>query len=688
MAQLSADQQRLLAFPPNGRIFLEGPAGSGKTTAAIARLNALLSSGVPGQSILILVPQLTLGTRYREALRDSDSRAGGEPAILTFSGLARRNVELYWPIVAEASGFENPDQAPTFLTLELAQYYMSEVVAPYLERGYFENITIERNRLFSEILDNLNKAALVGFPHREIAKRLKDAWVGDQSVAKNFDQAQECANEFRELCLRRSLLDFSLQVEVFRNHAWQLPICRESIVRQFSHLIVDNLEEDTPALHDTLREWLPSSQTALLVFDRGAGYRRFLGADPDSALALKDLCEEQVVFERSLVSDPGVQMIERSLANRVSGSLSAGARASMDYASRRFYPEMIGWVAEKVHDLVDQHDAPPHEIAVLAPYLSNSLRFALTTRLEKMELETYSQRPSRALREEPATAILLTLARLSHPEWGGTPSKEEVRQALVGSIRGLDLVRGRLISEILYRPDKGLHSFEGLAKAAQERITYSLGLRYEQLRQYLNQAAAREDTLDSYLGALFGELLSQPGFGFHNDFEAGAISANLIDSVRQFRLAVEEDLSSRGISVNQAYIELVREGLIAAQYVRSWELQPEGAVFLSPAYTFLLANRPVDYQIWVNVGSSGWWERPYQPLTHPYVLSRQWSKGRRWQDQDELRTRAQIMQVLTQGLLRRCRRAVFFGLSELNEHGTEEQGPLLDALQRTVLAQR
>lgn len=100
-----------------------------------------------------------------------------------------------------------------------------------------------------------------------------------------------------------------------------------------------------------------------------------------------------------------------------------------------------------------------------------------------------------------------------------------------------------------------------------------------------------------------------------------------------------------------------------------------------------MANRPVDYQIWVNVGSRGGWERPYQPLTHPYVLSRQWPEGQRWMDQDEMRSRRQIMQVLMQGLIRRCRQALFFGLSELNEYGTEEHGPLLDALQRTVLSQ-
>jgi len=688
MLALTDKQARLAEMPLEGSFFLEGPAGAGKTTAAIARLTHLVSEGVPGQSVMILVPQLTLASPYAEAVRSPDMRAGGQPTVLTFGGLARRTVELFWPMLASEAEFGNPDRPPTFLTLELAQYYMAQIVTPYIEKGYFENITIDRNRLYSEVLDNLNKAAIVGFSHHEIASRLKQAWAGNSSLLKNFDQAQVCAEGFRALCLERNLLDFSLQIELFRKLAWNLPLCRENIIQAFRHLIVDNVEEDTPAMHDTLEEWLPFVDSALLVYDQNGGHRRFLGADPNNAYELKTACDRSLSFEGSFVTSQGLRAVERSLTLQENAALNKEVRKVLIFDSRRFYPEMIGWVAQMVRDLIAEQNAAPSEIAVLAPYLSDSIRFSLVARLEALGVQSYSQRPSRALREEPATTTLLTLASLAHTEWGYTPTKEQVRQALVGSISGLDLVRARLITEILYRPNIGLQSFEGLKHDAQERITFAMGRRYERLREYLQPDPERGLALDSFLGAIFGELLSQPGYGFHNDFEAGAITANLIDSVRRFRLAVGSELRSRGLSADREYVDLVRQGLIAAQYLRSWESQPDQAVLLAPAYTFLLANRPVDYQIWVNVGGRGWWERPYQPLTHPYVLSRQWSRGQRWMDQDEMRTRKQIMQVLTQGLIRRCRKAIFFGLSELNEYGTEEHGPLLDALQRTVLSAR
>ena len=72
---------------------------------------------------------------------------------------------------------------------------------------------------------------------------------------------------------------------------------------------------------------------------------------------------------------------------------------------------------------------------------------------------------------------------------------------------------------------------------------------------------------------------------------------------------------------------MVQDGVVAAQYVRSWQRQPEDAVLIAPAYTFLMSNRPVEHQFWLDVGATGWWERLYQPLTHPYVLSRRWEPG-------------------------------------------------------------
>ncbi len=142
-----------------------------------------------------------------------------------------------------------------------------------------------------------------------------------------------------------------------------------------------------------------------------------------------------------------------------------------------------------------------------------------------------------------------------------------------------------------------------------------------------------------------------------------------------------------GKPLGQEYLEMVQRGVIAAQYLQPWQERDENAVLLAPAYTFLLSNQPVDVQFWLNVGGTGWWERLYQPLTHLYVLSRRWSRGQPWTDTEEVAARQLSLHRLVAGLVRRCRKTVYLGLSELGEQGYEQTGPLLKAIQRVLRAQ-
>jgi len=675
----------------HGKNFLTGPAGSGKTTAGVQRLLHLLDSGILAEAILVFVPQRTLATPYYEALHSPDLAPGGQVTVLTVGGLARRMVDLFWPLVAEKAGFGHPERKPTFLTLETAQYYMARVVRPLLDQGYFESLVIDRNRLYSQIIDDLNKAVVVGFPHTEIGERLKAAWGGDPAEKRIYDEAQECATRFRHYCLEHNLLDFSLQMEVFVRHLWTLPLCCGYLMNRYTHLLVDNVEEDTPVAHDLLREWLPHCQSALLIFDEEAGYRRFLGADPESAQTLSQLCDETVTLHKSFVTSPNVEAFASRLAqsfHRLEESVSGDVLAVLSYEYHHYHTQMLDWVADEIARLVGEEGVSPGEIAVLAPFLTDALRFSLVNRLEQRGVPARSHRPSRALREEPAARCLLTLATIAHPQWGISPSRFDVAYALMLAIEDMDLVRAQLLAEIVYRPRDGvptLGSFDQINPEMQERLTYLLGGRYESLRLWIDgYLGGPEGPLDHFLSRLFGEVLSQEGYGFHRNYDAGEVAANLIESVQKFRWVAEEALAQGEKPLGQEYVEMVGEGVVAAQYVRSWRLQPEDAVLLAPAYTFLMANRPVEYQFWLNAGGRGWWERLYQPLTHPYVLSRHWPRETVWTDENEYESRQEALCRLTRGLLHRCRKKIYLGISDLGEQGYEQQGPLLQAIQRVL----
>jgi hypothetical protein len=689
---ISSAQRQVIELPTSAKIFLEGPAGTGKTTVGIERMLFLMSTGVPGSSIMVVVPQRTLGVPYLDATNAPGVVAGGMVNVATLSGLAQRMVDLFWPIVVEAAGFSNPEVPPTFLNLETAQYYMANIVRPLLNDGLFNSVTIDRNRIYSQIIDNLNKAAVVGFPYNEIGDRLKSAWSGEPGQSRVYDDAQTCASLFREYCLKHNLLDFSLQIEIFWHHLWKSQLCMEFLTSVYRHLIVDNIEEDIPVTHDLLAEWIPQAESCIVIYDNEAGYRRFLGADPVSAYQLKKPCDKAFTFTDTFVTSPEI----RSLADLLKFSLlrkpvavpEVDPRLALTHQTHTYYPQMLDWITDQIELLINNEGIYPKDIVVLAPFLSDSLRYSIVNRLESKGIPVKTHRPSRSLREEPATQCLFTFASLAHADWGAIPTKFDVAQSLMQAIDGLDLIRAKILADIVYRLRDGaptLSPFDQIVPATQARISYIIGEKYERLRVWLEEyRQSGLGELDHFISRLFGEVLSQPGFGFHFSFDYGQVTANLVDSIRNFRRVVGDSLEEAGADVGKVYIQMAIDGVIAAQYIPSWQTQEEDAVFIAPAYTYLISNYPVDVQFWLDVGNRSWAERLYQPLTHPYVLSRNWFPGKVWTDVEEVEIGDQVLYALVSGLLNRCRRKIYLGLSEYNEQGYEQRGPLLQAFHRIL----
>jgi hypothetical protein len=700
VSDLTKPQKSVVESVPRGVKLMHGPAGTGKTAAGVRRMLRLLTKDkVFANEVLVLLPQRALALPYSSALEESRLEAGGRVTVTTFGGVSRRIVELFFPLAAEAFGFTDPTADPVFLSLEAAQYHMAHVVGGYIDQqAYFDSVAIARNRLYSQLIDNLNKAAVVGFPHTEIADRLIWAW-GDKDPGQKtiYQQAQTCANAFREYCLENSLIDFSLQVELFR-YLWAQPAVRGYLVDKYRHLILDNIEEDTPVAHDVLLDWIPEAESALIIMDTDAGYRRFLGASPTSAERLAALVttnRDTFTFTEadSFVTDAPLRAlgahIGHSLAQAEPPVSDVDPRTVLGFDQPRFYTAMIGNIANHIAALVQEQDVSPAEIVVLAPFLSDSLRYTLTDQLERLGVRARSHRPSRALREEPVSQALLTWAQLAHPAWNLPPTPAEVTAALVASVEGLDLVRAQLGTQHLYR-NRTLASFDALTSGLQDRLTHRLGALLQAAHTWLQgYENAPVDEIDVFWHRLFGELLARRGFGLHDDPDAAEITANLIDSARKFRRMMNHINGTEppAYPIALEYVQMVRDGVIADQYLRSWDTPASDdadAVLLAPAYTFLMSNRPVDYQFWLNVGSSGWWERLYQPLTHPYVLTRDWPTGQVWTDEHEYHTRNQTLYHLAVGLVRRCRREIYLGFSELGEQGYEQRGALLEAIQQML----
>jgi len=273
------------------------------------------------------------------------------------------------------------------------------------------------------------------------------------------------------------------------------------------------------------------------------------------------------------------------------------------------------------------------------------------------------------------------------------PHPADVTLALASAIAGLDPVRASLLSTHVYPPrrtDNALADFAALPESVRQRVTYTLGEQYTQLHRlvYAYRASSEVTPIDQFFARIFGEVLSQPGFGFHTDRTAAGVASQIVESARKFRWTQESSQPAEAAhTFNRDYVGLAQSGALGALYLPGWKT-PAAAVFLAPAYTFLLRNRAVDIQIWLDIGANSWWERLYQPLTHPYVLAPRWPAERAWVERDEYASRQESLRRLLLGLLRRTRRQLYLATSDFSESGFEQQGPLLTIANQLLAANR
>ena len=371
--------------------------------------------------------------------------------------------------------------------------------------------------------------------------------------------------------------------------------------------------------------------------------------------------------------------------------MNAICRISYDFSEvlkindYHFYPEMIASVCDQIKELIDSQKVRPGEIVILSPYLSDALNFSISTVLESLGIPNRSSRPSQMYINDPKIRAFFTFAKMAHPHWQLQISFYELRNALMVILPNLDIVKADLIVKTLFSVKQsldGLRSFDTITNhQMQERITFSIGEKLERINAWIKDYRSRDpQPLDVFFSEIFGELLSQKGFGLFADYNAASRIAQMTRSIRVFRQFSAQVLGMDDISSGLEYIRSVENGLLPSAII-NFEEKTEDTVLIAPAHTFLMENTKAEFQFWLDIGSLGWWERLNQPLTNPYLLNRNRDQNLLWTEAHEFEANQAGMERIVKGLINRCGKMIFVSTVRTNENGSEQRGPLLQAFQ-------
>jgi hypothetical protein len=665
--------------------FLLGPAGTGKTTILQQRLIRLLESGEPAYTILVLVAEPEHQQPFLDTVHQSGLGPYTDLEITTYNSMAREMVSLFWPLVARPAHFERPFQPPKFLSYDLAQLLMWRVITPMLGQGAFADLRLRPQQIVSQLLDTLNRAALNGLTLDEAAERQMVTWVGEADHLRHLGDAATAARHFREFCRQNSLLDLSLTVRVFDTELVNHPEFRRYFSERYRHLIVDNVEEQTPAGQNFVASLMDVTQTTAIAYDAGGGYKRFLAADPTGANQFHSRSKHVFIFDEVDSFTAPLHMFH--LANLVENDLMRTIKPAVEAETAiigmvggRYRREMVNNLIPVLHDLREQGVAPS-EMALIAPYLDGALRYNLTQALRAARIPYYLLRRRYSPREEPRVRAWLTWLAVAHPLWDIHPSPYDVAEALTLSIAGLDPARAALLTERLYRPEgPTLLPANELPERLIERIGRdNVGL-YDELRSWLEQQSGREP-VDVFLHRLFNNLLAQRRFQPDPNLAGAAVAEWLVRSAGRLRQTAGSMNLRTPAEIGEMFINGIYQGLVTADPPELGDPPDPNGLMISTIYGYLLAGKPVKVQVWLETAATGWWDIPRQPLSNAFVLAQSWRPERPWTMEEEFAIRNQLLSRIVRGLAARCRDGVVLASSDLDRRGLRQDGPLWRALQ-------
>ena len=412
---------------------------------AVARLRACWTAGVPGAHILVLVPQRTLAGPYYDALRSPGRPPPAGQVERPHRG--RPGAAHGRPVLAADRRarpvLPTPNSRPASSPWKPPSTTWPTWCARCSKRACSNSISIDRNRLYSQILDNLNKAAVVGFPlHRD-----------RRAASSRLERRIQPAARLRR---RPALRQPVPPVTAWSTTCWISP-CRSrssatcsglpcsaapTCSASYRHLIADNLEEDTPFAHDLLAEWLPEFEFGPADLRPGRRLPPLPGRRPAPA---PSAWPPAATSTSSCPTRWSARPRWRNLAGRIgaalerpealAGSDTAGAAWAAAWRSPparlRFYPQMLDWVAERGARTCSTTASRPAR----SPSWPRSCPIRCASRWPtawtRLASPTARTAPRARWRDEPAARCLLTLARLAHPDWGLRPGKFEVAYALL-----------------------------------------------------------------------------------------------------------------------------------------------------------------------------------------------------------------------------------------------------------------
>lgn len=663
------------------KAIVKGPAGSGKSDFLLNLYKHMVEiSKIPSGSILILLLNRSQSLNWR---KKTDIAKSEKIWRTSYYGFIQDEIRLYYPYILKTC----PDIVkhrikPIFLTFETAQFLINQIIKEKREKHDFLTQIISNNEKLSiDIASNLVKAAVSDIPYDQIGQRLfQSLEIKDDIKKEMYSNIDEIVKEYKNKCIQLGIFDFSMTVDIYNKHLLTDKQYFTQLTKRIRHLIVDDIEENVPAVTDFISLLLPHLDTCVLGYNDQGGYGDVFGGNHQ--YAKNSLVKKLHTFEfkTSRTCDPYMfefsEMLYSNILNRQCDIYSKPLNIErIDPTDLR--SEMLEQAADRVLQLL-HNGYKPNDIAIISSNADTVTEYVIGRILEKNGYAIKNLTRKNKIIDNPFSQALMTLSCLCHPQFGIVPTRDDIKTT-IQLVLAIDPIRSSILSNIICTQKPFAKFPEVNSPELLEKLGYYNTEKYQYLSEWIHQYTNEVPLpIDQFLQKVFMEIL----LSIVADDEDLLSAKNLIDSATNFYSIVKE---FDNINADKSFVEMIRSGIKAAETIFELEEKIEGdSVLLSTPIAYLANSLSNKIMIFLSTSSNNWTPRSIGEITNYHVLSKTWDVTQIYTEDLENANKINNLGVIMRSLLKRCSEKAITFESSLSSNGYENSGILSDLISDTI----
>jgi len=687
------------------RLWIQGHTRSGKTTRLVQEFGQWLEAtpAARSQTTQAIVLAATSDTQLslQEALLSATDYSCN-PYLASPLGFIRREVLLFWPLLAQRLNLS------TLFPLILRSETEQELAVQFWQDTAYRNVYLPPKRLERSVRDELDIFLLA--LSSGLASDLPSS--DDRSAEPTIDsRIQEHAAEaavlgvpqiraetwraWRDWCLDRGFLTYGIMTELF--HRWLLPNAHYQACFQnrFSAIFADDVDEYPGIMGSLFDTGRRLSLPGVFTENPQGSVRLGFGADPLAFAAFADTCDRLTLPDphqnpATIYGPLFLDLLQPQSVGLGFDWTLTETHSPIQVLQTTLRGELLREISSLITQGIRQGLVQPGEIALITPGLESITRYSFQEMLGKQGINLLPLAEQRPLIEVPLVGALLTLMALVYEGLGHLVDRDRVAELLtVLSDRSwtgeatIDPVRAGLLADQCYRPDpRHPQLLDYRCCPRWDRLGAIVTQQYDRIRQWIHHQhqALNAAPLDPPL--LLDRAL-KAFFTSQRPLDYGQLSAlrELMETATHYwdvqqRLGTPQQLPTDPL---ETFIQLLRQGTIAANPYPLNPLGAENAITLTTVFQYRLQRCCHPWQFWLDIGSPRWLLKSGGLSGADWFLAGRPSSWSQSTDLSlgELRVERNLLDLLGRWDGSQAHSRLFLCHSDLSTSGQEQMGPLL-----------